>query len=105
MKVTGLFAAMLTTVTILGGAFVATGLAAADQAEKKTAPAKTESAAKKTEGAKTVEITGDDTMKYNVTTITAKPGEAVHIKLTNKGTMPKMAAAHNFVLLKKGTDL
>jgi azurin len=44
-------------------------------------------------------------MKFSVTAITAKPGEAVHIKLTNKGTMPKMAAAHNFVLLKKGTDL
>jgi azurin len=79
---------------------------AAAQAEKKAAPAKkTEAAPKKAEGGKTVEITADDTMKYNVTAITAKPGEAIHIKLTNKGTMPKMAAAHNFVLLKKGTDL
>src|SRR6185369_1094748 len=106
MKAKGLFATALMTATIVGGVFAATGLAAARQADKKAAPAKkAEPAAKKTEGAKTVEITGDDTMKFSVTAITAKPGEAVHIKLTNKGTMPKMAAAHNFVLLKKGTDL
>ena len=106
MKAKGLFATTLMTATIVAGAFAATTLAAAAQAEKKAAPAKkTEAAGKKTEGGKTVEITGDDTMKYNVTAITAKPGETVHIKLTNKGTMPKMAAAHNFVLLKTGTDV
>src|SRR5205823_931440 len=27
------------------------------------------------------------------------------VKLTNKGTMPKMAMGHNFVLFKKGTDI
>jgi azurin len=101
MKAKGLLATTLVTATIVGGAFAATTLTAAGQTEKKAAPAKkAESAA-----GKTVELTADDTMKYSVTAITAKPGEAIHIKLTNKGTMPKMAAAHNFVLLKKGTDI
>ena len=49
-----------------------------------------------------VELTGGDDMKYSVTTINAKPGETLRIKLTNKGTLPKIAMAHNFVLLKLG---
>ena len=61
--------------------------------------------AKKAAAGRTIAITGDDTMKFSVTTITAKPGEQLTVKLTNKGTMPKPAAAHNFVLLKKGVDL
>lgn len=53
---------------------------------------------------RTVAITTGDNMKYDVTEITAKPGEAVHVVLKNTGTMPKIAMAHNFVLLKPGTD-
>jgi azurin len=55
-------------------------------------------------GARTIEIHAADDMKYDTTTITAKPGEQLHIKLTPKGTMPKIAMSHNFVLLKLGTD-
>lgn len=51
-----------------------------------------------------VELTGNDLMKYNVTAITAKPGELLHVKLKNAGTLPKVAMAHNFILLAKGTD-
>jgi azurin len=50
--------------------------------------------------ARTVEITGGDDMKYSVTSIPAKPGETLRIRLTSKGTLPKIAMAHNFVLLK-----
>jgi azurin len=39
-------------------------------------------------------------MKYDVTQITAKRGEQLRVRLTTKGTMPKIAMAHNFVLLK-----
>jgi len=53
---------------------------------------------------RTVTITGNDTMKYDVTTITAKPGETLHIVLKNAGSMPKIAMAHNVVVLKPGTD-
>jgi azurin len=55
-------------------------------------------------GGRTVELTSGDNMKYDVTEITAKPGESLHIVLKNTGTMPKIAMAHNFVLLKAGTD-
>lgn len=54
---------------------------------------------------RTVEIVATDDMKWTVTTITAKPGEAIRIKLTSKGVIPKVAMAHNFVLLKKGTNV
>jgi azurin len=55
-------------------------------------------------GGRTVELTATDTMKFDKTEITARPGETLHVVLKNVGTMPKIAAAHNFVLLKLGTD-
>jgi azurin len=51
---------------------------------------------------RTVEITGGDDMKYSVTSIPAKPGETLRIKLISKGTLPKIAMAHNVVVLKLG---
>jgi azurin len=55
-------------------------------------------------GPKTVEITANDQMKFSVTSIEAKPGEEIHVVLTNTGTLPKEAMAHNWVLLKAGSD-
>jgi len=52
----------------------------------------------------TVELTAGDSMKYNLNLIEAKPGQDVKVSLTNIGTMPKQAMAHNFILLQKGTD-
>jgi azurin len=51
-----------------------------------------------------VVITGSDDMKFAPTTITAKRGEKLRITLKSVGTLPKIAMAHNFVLLKKGVD-
>ena len=51
-----------------------------------------------------VAITSNDQMKFSVTSITAKPGELIHLRLKSVGTLPKIAMAHNFVLLAKGTD-
>jgi azurin len=51
-----------------------------------------------------VEMTGNDQMKFSVMSITAKPGELLHVRLRSVGTIPKIAMAHNFVLLAKGTD-
>lgn len=53
---------------------------------------------------RTIDIVGTDDMKYSVTTITAKRGEQLRVRLTTKGTMPKIAMAHNFVLLKAGAS-
>jgi azurin len=53
---------------------------------------------------RTIEITGTDDMKYSVTTINAKPGESLRIRLKGVGAMPKIAMSHNIVILKPKTD-
>jgi azurin len=55
-------------------------------------------------GPRTIELVSGDDMKYDKTTIEAKPGEQIRIRLTPKGTMPKIAMSHNVVVLKLGTD-
>ena len=52
---------------------------------------------------RTITIGIDDSMKYSVTALTAKPGETLRIVLESTSTMPKRAMAHNFVLLAAGT--
>lgn len=54
--------------------------------------------------ARTITIGVDNTMKYSVTAITAKPGETLRVVLQSTSTLPKLAMAHNFVLLAPGTD-
>lgn len=54
---------------------------------------------------RTIDIIGTDDMKYSVTTITAKPGEQIRVRLIARGKVPKVAMAHNFVLMKIGTDI
>jgi azurin len=44
-------------------------------------------------------------MKFNVTEIRAKPGEAIAVTLVNQGTMPKFSMGHNWVLLAADVDL
>jgi azurin len=51
-----------------------------------------------------VTISGSESMKYDTATITARPGETLHIVLKAVGVMPRIAMAHDFVLLKLGTD-
>jgi azurin len=71
----------------------------------KTPGAKTPATAKPAAGAaRTIELTGGDDMKFNLTKIDAKPGETLRVVLKNTGTIPKIAMAHNFVLLKLGSD-
>lgn len=53
----------------------------------------------------TVEITGNDQMKFSTTEIRVKAGEQVTLTLKNVGTMPKESMGHNFVLLGGGTDV
>ena len=54
--------------------------------------------------ARTIEITGNDSMKFDKTTIAAKPGETLRVVLKSAGKAPKTIMGHNFVLLKLGTD-
>ena len=55
--------------------------------------------------ARTIEITGNDQMKFDKTTLTARPGEKLHVVLKSVGTAPKTIMGHNFVLLKLGADV
>ena len=43
-------------------------------------------------------------MKFDVSTITAAPGEAIKVILVNEMTLPKDVMGHNWVLLAAGTD-
>ncbi|HVU15987.1 MAG TPA: azurin [Candidatus Didemnitutus sp.] len=92
---------MKTNVLLLAGLGTLAILAGCSKSE---APAASAPATADANAPVTVDLTAGDSMKYNLTTIEAKPGQEVHVTLTNIGTMPKAAMAHNFILLQKGTD-
>jgi azurin len=52
-----------------------------------------------------VALQGTDHMKFLPAVIQAKRGERLRVSLRTVGAMPKVAMAHNFVLLKKGADV
>ena len=52
-----------------------------------------------------IAISASDQMKFDTTDIAAKVGQKLTIVLTNDGSMPKAAMAHNIVVLKPGTDV
>ncbi len=55
--------------------------------------------------ARTIDILATDDMKYSLTSITAEPGEEIRIRLSAKGVIPKVAMAHNVVVLEIATDI
>lgn len=77
----------------------AAGQAKPDPKAKPAAPA-----AKTAKGVRTITITGNDQMKFDVARIDAKPGERLRVVLKAVGNFPKTAMAHNFVLLKEGAN-
>jgi azurin len=70
-----------------------------------SAPAATAAAPAQPANGRAIAITANDTMKFDLTEIHAKPGEALAVTLTNTGTIPKFSMGHNWVLLQPGTDL
>ncbi|HUG12471.1 MAG TPA: plastocyanin/azurin family copper-binding protein [Opitutaceae bacterium] len=98
--------------TLLSSAFLASllVLAGCGGSETKSAPTATEPAAAPPaapadpEGVKVIRLTGDDLMKFNITTIEATPGESLRVELKNIGRMPKQTMAHNFILLQPMAD-
>jgi azurin len=60
--------------------------------------------AKPAAAARVIKMTANDAMKFDQPTLTVKPGESLELQLTNIGTLPKEAMAHNFVLLAKAAD-
>jgi azurin len=100
---------------IMLGAFLATALlfsgcgkapaTASATARSEPAPAAASTATAKPASGRPIEVTANDTMKFNVTQIRAKPGEALAITLVNQGTMPKFSMGHNLVVLATDVDL
>ena len=53
----------------------------------------------------TVNLEGTDQMTFNIQEIKAKAGQTINLTLKHVGQMAKNQMGHNFVLLKKGTDI
>ncbi len=53
---------------------------------------------------KVIEITGNDQMKYDIVAFEVEAGQEVTIIFKNIGKLPKVAMAHNVVVLKRETD-
>jgi azurin len=99
---------LLVSLAIAAAPLVMTSQTPAPQKPAPTKPApdtKKPAAGAASKGGRTIEIVGTDDMKFSVTTITAKPGEQLRVRLVAKGTMPKIAMAHNFVLLQKSASV
>jgi azurin len=97
---------MFATFAVSALILVAPADAGAQTKPAETKPATTQSKpaapAAKPGAARLVEILATDDMKYSVTDIQAKAGETLRLKLVSKGTLPKVAMAHNIVVLKVG---
>ena len=52
-----------------------------------------------------IKLTATEDMRYSTTRIEVTAGESIKIQLTAKGSQPKDAMAHNFVLLAPGVDM
>lgn len=91
----------LTLSSLLAGVLVLAGCGKKDESASSSGAASAASAS----AVATLELTANDSMKFNVTRFEVKAGQDMKVILTNIGSMPKAAMAHNFVLLKKGADV
>lgn len=87
---------------LLAGALVLIGCGKKDEA---ATTASTPTAGPAAPVVAIIELTANDSMKYSQTRFEVNAGQEVKLTLTNLGTMPKAAMGHNWVLLKKGTDV
>lgn len=56
------------------------------------------------EAPREIRVEVGDTMKFSVSRIEAAAGETLKVVLINKGSAPKEAMGHNWVLLRPGAD-
>ena len=54
---------------------------------------------------RTIHLTGNDSLQYSLTTISAKPGEQITVSLRTMSMQPASQMAHNFVILKPGNNV
>lgn len=50
-------------------------------------------------------VEANDQMQFNKKELEIKAGDTIKLTLKHVGKLPKVAMGHNFVILKKGTDL
>ena len=75
------------------------------QAPKPAPKAATKAPPKAAAGAvKAFNLTGSDNMRFTPAVIRVKAGDKVKVTLKSVSALPKLAMAHNFVLLKAGVD-
>lgn len=53
----------------------------------------------------TINLTGNDQMKFNETSFTVKAGEPITLTLKNIGELPAQAMSHDVVVLTPGSDV
>lgn len=101
-------------ITLLALTFAALGVACSTPAASNSpasAPASSGTAAAPATPAapvhdgRAIEISANDTMKFSVTEIPAKPGEKLSVTLVNDGSTPKFSMGHNWVLVTSGIDI
>jgi azurin len=94
--IVAMVAASIFTVACNGGSNTKEGPKESPKEEKTSQPSNLSN---------TVELTANDQLKFDKIELHVKANEPVKLSLKNVGTMPKESMAHNFVLLKDGTDL
>lgn len=99
----------LALIPVLAVAVIGAACAQPDQpADKAASPASAPPAAPAAavvHDGRAVEVTGDDTIKFSVTELRAKPGERLSVTLVNVGSMPKFSMGHNWILLALGVEI
>jgi len=88
-------------VALAGASLALAGCGRSDAPSSAASSAPTAPAA---DGKRAINLTADDTMKFNLAEIRAKPGEALRLTLKNIGQMPKQVMGHNWVLVKPMSD-
>jgi len=90
---------------LLAGALVMAGCGKKEEAAATAPTAAAQAAAPAAPVVAIIELTANDSMKFNLTHFEVSAGQEVKLTLTNLGTMPKVAMGHNVVILKKGADV
>lgn len=57
------------------------------------------------EKVRTIEVIGQDNMRFDVEEINAAPGETIRIKFTVKSNIPPVAMKHNLAIVDKDADI
>ena len=85
---------------VLAGALLLAGCGKKEESAAAPATPATPAA----EAVAVIELTASDAMKFNLTHFEVKAGQDVAVSLTNMGSIPKAAMAHNLIILKKDAD-